>query len=38
LNYYGLGGDAGARALGQKDKIFIGMMLILIFCKSLWFL
>ena len=26
----GIGGDAGVRALGQTDKIFVGMMLILI--------
>ena len=28
-------GDAGARALGQQDRIFVGMMLILIFAEAL---
>ena len=31
----GIGGDAGVRALGQTDKIFVGMMLILIFAEAL---
>ena len=31
----GIGGDAGVRALGQQDKIFVGMMLILIFAEAL---
>ena len=31
----GIGGDAGVRALGQNDKIFVGMMLILIFAEAL---
>ena len=31
----GLGGDAGVRALSQQDKIFVGMMLILIFAESI---
>ena len=31
----GIGGDAGVRALGQEDRIFVGMMLILIFSKAL---
>ena len=31
----GIGGDAGVRALGQEDKIFVGMMLILIFAEAL---
>ena len=31
----GLGGEAGVRALGQTDKIFVGMMLILIFGEAL---
>ena len=31
----GLGGDAGVRALGQEDRIFVGMMLILIFSEAL---
>ena len=31
----GLGGDAGVRALGQEDKIFVGMMLILIFAEAI---
>ena len=30
-----IGGDAGVRALGQTDKIFVGMMLILIFAEAL---
>ena len=31
----GIGGDAGVRALGQQEKIFVGMMLILIFSEAL---
>ena len=31
----GIGGDAGVRALGETDKIFVGMMLILIFAEAL---
>ena len=31
----GIAGDAGVRALGQQDKIFVGMMLILIFAEAL---
>ena len=31
----GLGGDAGVRALGQQDRVFVGMMLILIFAEAL---
>ena len=31
----GVGGDAGVRALGQTDKVFVGMMLILIFAEAL---
>ena len=31
----GVGGDAGVRALGETDKIFVGMMLILIFAEAL---
>ena len=31
----GIGGDAGVRALGQTDRIFVGMMLILIFAEAL---
>ena len=31
----GLAGDAGVRALGQQDRIFVGMMLILIFGEAL---
>ena len=30
-----VGGDAGVRALGQTNKIFVGMMLILIFAEAL---
>merc|ERR1712032_932467 len=30
----GIVGDAGVRALGQQDKIFVGMMLILIFAEA----
>ena len=31
----GVGGDAGVRALGETDKIFVGMMFILIFAEAL---
>ena len=31
----GIGGDAGVRDLGQEDRIFVGMMLILIFAEAL---
>ena len=31
----GIGGDAGVRALGQQDRIFVGMMVILIFAEAL---
>jgi len=31
----GKAGDAGVRALGQQDKIFVGMMLILIFAEAI---
>ena len=31
----GLAGNAGARAMGQQDRIFVGMMLILIFSEAL---
>lgn len=31
----GIGGDAGVRALGQTDEIFVGMMLIMIFAEAL---
>ena len=31
----GLGGAAGVRALAQQDRIFVGMMLILIFAEAL---
>jgi len=31
----GVVGDAGVRALGLQDKIFVGMMLILIFAEAL---
>ena len=31
----GIGGDAGVRALGQTDRIFVGMLLILIFAEAL---
>ena len=31
----GIGGEAGVRALGQQDKVFVGMMLILIFSEAL---
>ena len=31
----GIAGDAGARAMGQQERIFVGMMLILIFSEAL---
>ena len=31
----GIIGDAGVRAVGQQDKIFVGMILILIFAEAL---
>ena len=31
----GIAGDMGARALGQQDRVFVGMMLILIFAEAL---
>ena len=31
----GIAGDAGVRALGQQERIFVGMMLILIFSEAL---
>ena len=31
----GVAGDAGVRAMGQQDRIFVGMMLILIFSEAL---
>ena len=31
----GIAGDAGVRALGQQDRIFVGMMLILIFSEAI---
>lgn len=31
----GYAGDAGARALGQQDQVFVGMMLIMIFAEAL---
>ena len=31
----GYGGDAGVRALGVENRIFVGMMLILIFAEAL---
>lgn len=31
----GIGGESGVRALGQQDKVFVGMMLILIFAEAL---
>ena len=32
----GIGGESCVRALGQQDKVFVGMMLILIFSEALW--
>ena len=31
----GIVGDAGVRAVGQQEKLFVGMMLILIFAEAL---
>ena len=31
----GIAGDAGVRALGQQERIFVGMMLILIFSEAI---
>ena len=31
----GIAGDASVRALGQQEKIFVGMMLIMIFAEAL---
>ena len=31
----GSAGDVGARSLGQQDKVFVGMILILIFAEAL---
>ena len=31
----GIAGDAGVRALGQQDRIFVGLMLIMIFAEAL---
>ena len=31
----GVAGDAAVRALGQQDRIFVGMMLILIFSEAI---
>ena len=31
----GIGGEAGVRALGQQDKVFVGVMLLLIFSEAL---
>ena len=31
----GIAGDAGVRSLGKQDRIFVGMMLILIFAEAL---
>ena len=31
----GVAGDAGVRALGEQDRIFVGMMLILIFSEAI---
>lgn len=31
----GIVGDAGVRAVGQQDKLFVGMILILIFAEAL---
>ena len=31
----GIAGDAGVRALGKQNRIFVGMMLILIFAEAL---
>jgi len=31
----GIGGEAGVRAMGHQDRVFVGMMLILIFSEAL---
>jgi len=31
----GIAGDAGVRAVGQNDKLFVGMLLILIFSEAI---
>lgn len=31
----GIVGDAGVRAIGQQEKLFVGMILILIFAEAL---
>jgi V-type H+-transporting ATPase proteolipid subunit len=31
----GVVGDAGVRAVGQQEKLFVGMILILIFAEAL---
>lgn len=31
----GIVGDAGVRGVGQQDKLFVGMILILIFAEAL---
>jgi V-type H+-transporting ATPase proteolipid subunit len=31
----GIVGDAGVRAVGQQEKLFVAMILILIFCEAL---
>jgi V-type H+-transporting ATPase proteolipid subunit len=31
----GIVGDAGVRAVGQQEKLFVGMILILIFAEAL---
>jgi V-type H+-transporting ATPase proteolipid subunit len=31
----GIVGDAGVRAVGQNDKLFVGMILILIFAEAI---
>lgn len=31
----GVVGDAGVRAIGQQEKLFVGMILILIFAEAL---
>ena len=31
----GIAGNAGVRALGQQERLFVGMMLILIFSEAL---
>jgi V-type H+-transporting ATPase proteolipid subunit len=31
----GIAGDAGVRAIGQQPKLFVAVLLILIFCEAL---